>query len=107
MNSYSSKNKRFIVPFLLALFLVLSGYGSNNNDSAHYYTSPKELEHKRIGALTGSIEAIHVSDRLPDAELVLYDTTSDICEALLAGKIDAYAECDAIAIAFLFIQDSS
>lgn len=29
---------------------------------------------------------------------MLYDTTSDICEALLAGKIDAYAECDAIAM---------
>jgi His/Glu/Gln/Arg/opine family amino acid ABC transporter permease subunit len=81
--------------------MSLCGCGSNNSDNTHYYTSLSELEHKRIGALTGSIEAIHAGERLPDAELVLYDSTSDIHEALITGKIDAYADCDAIAMSMV------
>ncbi len=91
------KKLRIFMPVLLALFLVLSGCGSKNEENTQYYTSLSELEHKRIGALTGSIEAIHVRARLPEAELVLYDSTSDIREALFTGKIDAYADTDVIA----------
>ncbi|MCR5341739.1 MAG: transporter substrate-binding domain-containing protein [Butyrivibrio sp.] len=91
------KKMRIFMPVLLALFLMLSGCGSKNEENTQYYTSLSELEHKRIGALTGSIEAIHVRDRLPEAELVLYDSTSDIREALITGKIDAYADTDVVA----------
>ncbi|MBR3245106.1 MAG: transporter substrate-binding domain-containing protein [Parasporobacterium sp.] len=81
---------------LLFLLAFTSGCGAQKTESKTYYTSLSELEHKRIGVSTGSIQAIQAQERLPDAEFFYYNTQTDMLNALRADKIDAFAEADAL-----------
>ena len=59
------------------------------------YTSLDELANKRIGVVTGSVQAIQVEERFPNAKLSYFSTDLDMLTALRTGKIDAYASADA------------
>ena len=72
---------------------------------ARRYTSPGELDGKRIGVLTGSIFDGIVKDVLPSAEMVYFDRMADLAVALLSGKIDAIAYDEPIAMAMTAEND--
>lgn len=63
------------------------------------------LDGKRIGILTGSIFAPFVTGRLPNAELVWFNSVSDETAALVSGKIDAFPY-DETALKLVMQEDS-
>ena len=88
------------IPFSDTLFTVELGvmvreHGSPAaGASAVGYTSLSDLNGKRIGVTTGSIQALQVEARLPEAELYYFTTDVDMLSAMRAGKIDAYASAE-------------
>ena len=54
------------------------------------YTSVEELKDKRLGVLTGSSHENVAKKEFPGAELLYYNTTTDMVEGLNSGKIDAF-----------------
>ncbi|MBQ6635155.1 MAG: transporter substrate-binding domain-containing protein [Lachnospiraceae bacterium] len=82
---------------LLVILIFTGGCGTKKEtESQHQYTTLSELEDKRIGVATGSVQAIQTRERFPDADLFYYDTSTDMLTALRTGKIDAFAEADAL-----------
>lgn len=55
-----------------------------------------DLEHARIGVTTGSVQAQQAQARFPDAEFYYFSSSVDSLEALRSGKIDAYADAEAL-----------
>ena len=80
--------------FLLVILVFTGGCGAKKEHAAQYsqYTALSELEDKRIGVTTGSVQAIQVRERFPDADIFYYDSGTDMLAALRTGKIDAYAD---------------
>ena len=82
---------------LLVILIFTGGCGTKKEtESQHQYTTLSELEDKRIGVATGSVQAIQTRERFPDADLFYYDTSTDMLTALRTGKIYACAEADAL-----------
>ena len=59
-------------------------------------TSFADLEHARIGVMTGSIQVLQAEERFPDAELFYFTTDVDMLNALRANKIDAFASAEVL-----------
>ena len=88
-----------MILIMLIILIFTGGCGAKKKTSTqprHQYTTLSELEDKRIGVTTGSVQAIQARERFPDAQLYYYDTTTDMLTALRAGKIDAFADADAL-----------
>ena len=60
------------------------------------YTRLDELEKKRIGVTTGSVQALQAAERFPDAEFYYFNNAVDMLGALRADKIDAFADAEAL-----------
>ncbi len=60
------------------------------------YERLSDLEDKRIGVTTGSVQAILAQERFPDARLYYFSSTVDMLNALRAHKIDAFADADSL-----------
>ena len=84
-----------ILMAILMVFLFCSCQTEKDNESASY-TDLSELEGKRIGVTTGSIQAQQAEEHLPDAEFYYFSTSVDMLNALRADKIDAYADAEAL-----------
>ena len=56
------------------------------------YSSLSDLENKRIGVVTGSIQDGQVREQIPGAELFYFSSSVDMLNALRANKIDAYSD---------------
>ena len=78
------------------LLLLLCGCGAEKQTYGQRYTRLEELEDKRIGVTTGSIQAIQAEERFPGAEIYYFSSTVDCLGALRADKIDAFADAEAI-----------
>lgn len=89
-------NSYILVSILLVLIIFLAACGKKTESKREYYTSLSQLEHKRIGVVTGSVQAIQAQDSLPEAEFYYYSNNADMLNALRAGKVDAYADSDAL-----------
>ena len=59
-------------------------------------TTLAELEDRRIGVTTGTIQATQATKRFPNAKIMQYASTTDMLTALRSHKIDAFAESDAV-----------
>ena len=55
------------------------------------YTALKDLNGKRIGIQTGTSFDQAVTELLPDSEIAYFNTRADIVNALLSGRIEAFA----------------
>ena len=93
----SSYIKRSLASLIL-LFLVVSVSGCSPEDTAGTlaFSEFRDLEEKRIGVTTGSVQALQVEERFPDAQLFYFSTSVDMLNALRTNKIDAYADADAL-----------
>ncbi len=60
------------------------------------YASFAELEGRRIGVLTGSVQPQMVLESIPTADLRYYNSGSDLFQALRAHKVEAFAEDEVI-----------
>ena len=66
--------------------MVTKGY-----DSGKTYLS--DLSGKKVGVMTGSIQAVMMPELVPDAEYMEFNSVSDLIAALGSNKIDAFG-CD-------------
>ena len=86
-----------IALLLLCLFLLCGcrAEGAESSETSSY-SNLSDLENKRIGVTTGSIQAGQVEEQIPGAKLYYYSTVTDMLSALRAGKIDAFANAEII-----------
>ena len=73
------------VEYLPASYVLIIRAGSGSAA----YASVDALDGKRIGVVTGTIHDSLVEKRLPNAQIVYFNTIADMLDALKAGKIDA------------------
>ena len=78
--------------FVLVVRATQAGEGTQSA-----ITGFSDLEHARIGVSTGSVQALQTAERFPDAELYYFNSNVDMLNALRSGKIDAYADAEALA----------
>ena len=94
---YRKRKKQFILVLTAGLLLLLlCGCGAEKRTDAPDYTRLEELEDKRIGVTTGSVQAIQAEERFPNATFYYFSTGVDCLEALRSHKIDAYADAEAL-----------
>lgn len=79
---------------ILSVLSLLAGCGVKKQKEFVIYRSFSELKHKRIGVLSGSVQAQMVEERFPDAKILYYNNGVDMLSALKTGKIDAYADLE-------------
>ena len=90
------------LPFSHPVFLVERGIavrdigGQNAPEARRPISGFSDLEHARIGVTTGSVQAQQAQARFPDAEFYYFSSSVDSLEALRSGKIDAYADAEAL-----------
>ena len=86
-----------IALLLLCLFLLCGcrAEGAESSETSSY-SNLSDLENKRIGVTTGSIQAGQVKEQIPGAKLYYYSTVTDMLSALRADKIDAFANAEII-----------
>ncbi len=92
------KSKKLLV-FLLVIFvltLLLIGYSSKggkkqNRDIVREYNTVEELEGKRIGTISGSVQEALVLKNVKNPQITYYTNASEEVLALQDGKIDAFA----------------
>ena len=88
--------------FIAVLMLcLLSGCGTSSANESGNEARPQikdfsDLEDKRIGVTTGSVQALQTEERFPNAELYYFNNDVDMLAAMRADKIDAYASADGI-----------
>ena len=93
-------NLQYLLIILLivtALFLSACGV-KKERTAAAAYTSFSELEDKRIGIASGTVQAMQAIERFPNAEHYYFPSSADMLGALRTGKIDAYADAEALAL---------
>jgi len=80
-----------ILALLLALTLILSFAACGGGDDLVAISSPSDLEAEgfRIGVQLGSTGHSFAESNFPDAEILAYDSNSDVILALLSGDVDA------------------
>ena len=65
---------------------------TGNGSSIHTLS---DLEHGRIGVITGTVQAEQVKERFPEAEISYYTSAADMPIALRTHKIDAFSTAEA------------
>ena len=81
------KLKRYLC-FLLCLIVLTGCFGT----AAFAENELSDYNGKRIGVLTGSVQATYTQEFFPNSELYYFSTPGDLTAALLYGTIDAFAE---------------
>ena len=88
------------LPFSHPVFLVERGIAvlaaQGEQEARRPVNGFSDLEHARIGVTTGSVQAQQAQARFPDAEFYYFSSSVDSLEALRSGKIDAYADAEAL-----------
>ena len=94
-----NRNRKIRIAFMLTaglLLLMLCGFIVDKTADAQVYTSLEQLENRRIGVSTGTVQAIQVEARFPNAKIYYFSSGVDCLGAMRADKIDAFAEADAL-----------
>lgn len=84
--------RKWLVWLVLAALLALPALGlAEDAAEAQWETRIQDLAHKRIGVVTGGLQATMLPQMLPEAEFKEFNTVSDAAMALTQGKIDAFS----------------
>ena len=92
------------VEYYPAAFVLIVRSTSEESGQGGYYKTFSDLENKRLGAATGSIQIQQLEKRFPNAELFYFSTTVDMLNALRANKIDAFCEPDPV-VRYLIMEN--
>ena len=90
------RKKRAVLTVLSMIVLAVCLLTGCRTKPERTITSFSDLERKRIGVTTGSIQALQTEERFPNAEIYYFSADADMLEAMRKGKIDAYASADAL-----------
>ena len=90
---YQKQSEKLFICVLCVLFL-LCGCQAAKGGTGETYTSFSQLEDKKLGVMTGSVQEKQARQRFPDAEFYYFSSSADVLTALKAGKIDAYADAE-------------
>ena len=84
-----------LIMALITILLAFAGCGAQNDDGigSGGETKLSDLSGKKIGVMTGSIQAVMMPDIVPDAEYMEFNAISDLIAALNSKRIDAFG-CD-------------
>lgn len=104
-------NKLICTLMVLVTMLTLSGCdpaqkgkGDASRSDEGVYTSLSQIEDKRIGVTTGSIQAVQAEERFPNATFFYFSTSPDMLNALKSNKVDAIADSD-ILIEYMMAEE--
>ena len=78
---------------LLVLGISIVGYCPKSEAAA--FSSFSELEDKRIGVATGSVQALQTEERFPNADLYYFSTSVDMLNSIydLCLMDDHFKDC--------------
>ena len=84
-----------VILALVTILLVFAGCGPKTEEQigSGGATKISDLAGKKIGIMTGSIHAILLPEKVPDAQYLEFNTIADLIAALHSKKIDAFG-CD-------------
>ena len=109
-NLYYTPERAASIPYSNALFtsenavMVRDASGASASGSALHRQT--DLSHAKIGVATGSIFPDILQEELPTAEVVYFNTTADLVNALKGGKIDAFMQ-DAPVARNMLVEDGA
>lgn len=87
--------KKLIIFMVCMLAMTIAACSKNEQDVTAQTESEKvylsDLEHGTIGVVEGNATSVLVSQQLPDATKLSFNSPTDMSMALLQGKIDAFA----------------
>ena len=89
---------------LITILLAFAGCGAENNGDigSGGETKLSDLSGKKIGVVTGSIQAIKLPGLIPDATYLEFNTYADLIVAFNAKKVDAFSTDESIYKAMLW-----
>ena len=87
------KNMKKSIQFLLVLLLMLTGICGAEDEPEDSW---KQMNGKRIGTLTGSLGGPAIEENLPDAEILYFDTLTDLLPAIQTDKVDGICYDDSV-----------
>ena len=100
------KMKRWICLLLAMLMMVccFAGCGSGKNEETATGGASKlsDLSGRKIGVVTGSIQAIKLPQIVPDANYLEFNTYADLIAAFNGKKVDAFSTDESIYKAMLW-----
>lgn len=80
-----------IEKILLSLFLVLlTSCGTNDTGDLTVYRTLEDLKGKKVGAATGGFQEAYVEKRYPEVEVLRIDSDTDMIQALLTRRCEAF-----------------
>ena len=89
---------------LITILLAFAGCGAEKNGDigSGGETKLSDLSGKKIGVVTGSIQAIKLPELIPDATYLEFNTYADLIVAFNAKKVDAFSTDESIYKAMLW-----
>jgi len=94
--------KKLISLFMVGLMLLICFAGCGEKEENKITTKIESLETATIGIVTGSATAIFIPEKLPNAEIIEFNSASDVLIALENGKIDAYPNDESVLYSLLW-----
>ena len=93
-----------LIMVLITILLAFAGCGAEKNGDigSGGETKLSDLSGKKIGVVTGSIQAIKLPGLIPDATYLEFNTYADLIVAFNAKKVDAFSTDESIYKAMLW-----
>ena len=93
-----------LIMALITILLAFAGCGAEKNGDigSGGETKLSDLSGKKIGVVTGSIQAIKLPGLIPDATYLEFNTYADLIVAFNAKKVDAFSTDESIYKAMLW-----
>ena len=93
-----------LIMALITILLAFAGCGAEKNGAigSGGETKLSDLSGKKIGVVTGSIQAIKLPGLIPDATYLEFNTYADLIVAFNAKKVDAFSADESIYKAMLW-----
>ena len=87
-----------LIMAFITILLAFAGCGAEKNGDigSGGETKLSDLSGKKIGVVTGSIQAIKLPELIPDATYLEFNTYADLIVAFNAKKVDAFSTDESI-----------
>lgn len=93
------------VDYYPAAFVLIVRSVQENSVAQGAISNLSDLEGKRIGVTTGSIQGQQVTEQIPNAQLSYFNNDVDMLTAMRAGQIDAFASAEPL-VRYMMTQNT-